>query len=135
MLPDGIFGHYGGIPGRHNDNFLLEESNLLGLCREHAVREGSGPDSAPEESSVLISPFSRAGERSEVELGWNHAISQVRMGVEHGFGLLCRNWPFVNTGRMRFFQSPVGTYYRFAVLTNNGINCLRPNQVVAVRFE
>ncbi|GLB35540.1 putative DDE superfamily endonuclease [Lyophyllum shimeji] len=144
MLPNGMFGHlFGGEPGRHNDNHLLAKSRLLDQCLIHTTREHVDEDLPYEEhyfqlfgdpaygiSPVLQSPFPGLHGRTEEETAWNNAMSKVRIEVEHGFGIVSRIFPFLDAGwKMQLFRSPVGTYYRTAVILVNGMNCLHPNQV------
>lgn len=144
MLPNGLFGHlFGPEPGRHNDNHLLNKSNLLETCAEFAVRDGTDENTAPEErflqifgdpaygvSNQIISPFAGAGQRTEAELEWNAAMASVRIEVEHGFGVVGNNWPFLNAGwKMHLNSSPVGRYYRAGVLLSNALTCLNENQI------
>lgn len=149
MLVNGIIGHlYGPVEGRRNDNFLLVESGLLEWCRSFAIRPGIPDDVPPEErylqlfgdsaygvSYQILSPFAGLGERTEEEKMWNQAMSKPRMSVEHGFGIVVSTWPFLNAfWKLRVYQSPIGRYYRVAVLLTNAINCYRPN-LIAQRFD
>ena len=57
-------------------------------------------------------------------------MAGLRIEVEHGFGIVTNLWPFLNAGwKMHVYASPVGHYYRFAVLLTNALNCFRENQV------
>ncbi|KAF7987128.1 hypothetical protein HWV62_339 [Athelia sp. TMB] len=144
MLPNGIFGHlFGPEPGRHNDNHLLNKSRLLETCAKHAVRPGTNDNTPAAErffqifgdpaygiSHQIISPFAGPGERTEAEKAWNESMASVRIEVEHGFGIVANTWPFLNAGwKMHINSSPVGRYYRTAVLLTNAITCLHENQV------
>ncbi|KAJ3713876.1 hypothetical protein C8R42DRAFT_614300 [Lentinula raphanica] len=56
-------------------------------------------------------------------------MSQVRIEVEHGFGVVVNSFPFLNVFRkMQIYTSPIGCYYRVSVLLTNALNCFRPNQ-------
>ena len=144
MLPNGMFGHlFGPHEGRRNDAFMLTESGILDSCVEFAVREGTNTDTPDEEryfqlfgdpaygvSAQIQSPFAGVGDRTEEERQWNAMMSQARIVVEHGFGIVANTWPFLNAGwKMHLGASPVGRYYRAGVLLTNGLSCLRPNQV------
>lgn len=148
-IPNGMIAHlFGPYEGRHADPFLLAESGLLVKCAEHAIQVGSTADSPVEEryyqlfgdpayglSAQLLSPFSGPGERSELEQEWNSQMAHVRIKVEHAFGGVVNNWPFLNMfWKHRVYSSPVGRYYRVAVLLTNALNCFRPNQV-ALAFD
>ena len=57
-------------------------------------------------------------------------MSQARIVVENGFAIVSNHWPYLNAGwKMQLRSSPVGRYYRTAVLLTNGMSCLRPNQI------
>ena len=149
MLPNGMFGHlFGPWEARRADSFLLDQSGLLEMCAEHAVRDGTNENTPAEErflqlfgdpaygvSHQIVSPFAGPGVRTEEEKGWNEAMASVRIEVEHGFGIVSNTWPFLNAGwKMHIYSSPVGRYYRAGVLFTNAINCFRYNQV-AQYFE
>ena len=144
VLPDGMFAHlYGPFEGRRADPGLLAESGLLEKCTTHARKPGTTNATPIEDryyqlfgdpaygvSPVLLSPFARAGQRSEDEQEWNVGMSSVRIEVEHGFGIVVNTWPFLNAfWKLRVYASPVGVYYRVAVLLTNARNCYRPNQI------
>ena len=138
-----MIGHlFGPIEGRRADPHMLKESKLLEKCAMHAKRPGTTDatpitdryyqlfgDPAYGVTPLLLSPFAGPGVRSEEEREWNAQMAKVRIEVEHGFGRVQANWPFINTfWRLRVFSSPVGIYYRVAVLLSNAMNCFRPNQ-------
>ncbi|KAJ7112544.1 hypothetical protein C8R44DRAFT_531998, partial [Mycena epipterygia] len=120
----------------------LAISELLELCRMHAKRPGTDDNTPPQHryyqifgdpaygvSAVLQSPFSGAGQRTEAELEWNARMAAVRIEVEHGFGGVLTLWQFAHAWwKHKVFGSPVGRYYRVAVLLTNAHNCIRPNQ-------
>lgn len=148
-IPNGMIAHlFGPWEGRNADPFLLTESRLIEKCAEYANRENTDEtmpwedrcyqlfgDPAYGLSSHLVSPFSGAGVRSETENAWNTRMASVRIKVEHTFGGVVNNWPFLNAfWKQRVYSSPVGRYYRVAVLLTNALNCFRPNQV-ALSFD
>ncbi|KAJ7143542.1 hypothetical protein C8R43DRAFT_822018, partial [Mycena crocata] len=126
----------------------LAESGILEKCRQHAIRPGVADDAPPEARYLqlfgdpaygatyqICSPFAGIGERTEEEREWNHQMSRPRMSVENGFGEVVAQWPFLNAfWKLRIYQSPIGRYYRVAVLFTNAINCFRPN-LIAQRFD
>ncbi len=144
MIPSGMLAHlFGPWEGRNTDPFLLEESGLLDDCAKYAVHVDAD-DGTPVEhryfqlygdpayglSPFLISPYSGPGQRSATEQTFNTQMSSVRMEVEHGFGVVLNTWPFLRAfWKHRVYLSPVGRYYRVAVLLTNARNCLHPNQV------
>ncbi|KAF7334803.1 DDE Tnp4 domain-containing protein [Mycena sanguinolenta] len=140
--PDGMIAHlFGPIEGRRNDNHLLAESKILEKCAQFALRPGADQNTPIQQryfqlfgdpaygvSPLLLSPFS-ADQRTEEQTAWNAAMAAVRIEVEHGFGDITRQWPFLNAWwKHRVYSSPIGRYYRVAVLLANALNCLRPNQ-------
>ncbi|KAF7302063.1 DDE Tnp4 domain-containing protein [Mycena indigotica] len=142
-LPNGHIGYlYGPIEGRRNDNTLLQQSDLLNKCYQHAIKPGTDQNTPREQryfqlfgdpaygiSPVLLSPYAHAGQRTQAEDEWNAEMAAVRIEVEHGFGDVTRHWPFLNAWwKHRVYSSPVGRYYRIGVLLTNALNCLRPNQ-------
>lgn len=144
MLPNGLFGHlFGPWESRRGDLILLEESKLLQTCAENAVRVGTDNntpdlqrylqifgDPAYGNTWQIISPFAGPGERTAEEKRWNEKMASVRIEVEHGFGIVSNNFPFLNAGwKMHVYGSPVGRYYRAGVLFTNTITCLHYNQV------
>ena len=57
-------------------------------------------------------------------------MSKVRIEVEHGFSLVTNNWQLLAARwKLCVFLSPIGWYYRIAVLLTNALACLWPNQV------
>ncbi|KAL1943754.1 hypothetical protein VTO73DRAFT_4199 [Trametes versicolor] len=149
LIPNGLFAHlFGPWEGRRTDPFLLSESGLLDRCAKHAVRLDAD-DGTPVEhryfqlfgdpaygvSPLLISPYSGPGQRSKREQIFNHRMSSVRIEVEHGFGIVLSTWPFLYTfWKHRVYMSPLGRYYRTAVLLTNARSCFHPNQV-ALHFN
>ncbi|KAF7336366.1 DDE Tnp4 domain-containing protein [Mycena venus] len=142
-LPNGLIGHlFGPMEGRRNDNALLAAPHLLENCAQCAFRpraDHNTPitrryfqifgDPAYGVSPLLLSPFNAGADRTPEQTKWSHAMSSVRMEVEHGFGGITREWPFLNAWwKLRVYSSPVGRYYRVCVLLANALNCIRPNQ-------
>jgi hypothetical protein len=155
MLPNGLFGHlFGPIEGCHNDTYTLAESGLMDECLIHAKLpdglEVSGEvdedtngmhaftdsrqlqlfgDPAYGLDSLIICPFPKPG-RTDDQQEWNTRMSKVRIEVEHGFSLVLNNWRLLAARwKLRVFLSPIGRYYRVAVLLTNALACLWPNQV------
>ncbi|TFY53417.1 hypothetical protein EVG20_g10124 [Dentipellis fragilis] len=148
MLPNGLFGHlFGPYESCHHDPFLLSESQIVDKCAEYATRPGTNDHTPAEQrflqifgdpaygvSHQVVCPFGSEN-RTEEQTEWNATMLNVRIEVEHGFGLVLNTWPFLNSfWKMRVYGSPVGAYYRVGVLFTNILNCLRPNQV-SQRFD
>jgi hypothetical protein len=142
-LPNGLFGHlYGPVEGQHADPWLLTNSGLLEALLEHGICDGMNENTPVEDrffqvfgdlaygvSCQMMSPFAGAGQRTQKEQEWNNAMAAIRIEVEHGFGNVLRLWPLMSGWwKLKVFRSPIGRYYRVAVLLTNAINCVRPNQ-------
>ncbi|KAF7331266.1 DDE Tnp4 domain-containing protein [Mycena kentingensis (nom. inval.)] len=140
--PNGHIAHlFGPMEGRRNDNALLHESGLEQLHYQHALRPGADARTALNERYYqvfgdpaygvrpwLLSGYPRL-DLSREEHEWNVLMAEWRIEVEHGFADVVRLWPFTNAWwKHRIWSSPVGCYYRVAVLLTNASNCLRPNQ-------
>jgi nuclease HARBI1 len=79
-------------------------------------------------SAHIQSPF--GGERTVEQKHWNLLMSRARIVIENRFAIVSNHWPYLNAGwKMQLGSSPVGRYYRTAVLLTNGMSCLCPNQV------
>ncbi|KZV71349.1 hypothetical protein PENSPDRAFT_577890 [Peniophora sp. CONT] len=141
VIPNGLIAFlFGPEAGRRNDLHLLDISGIAELCYDYCFTmspDGTRRyfqlygDGAYGDSEVLLSPFVADGENLAPEEQWfNAEMSDMRVAVEHGYGIVVNNWPFLNcTSKHRLFLSPVASYYRVAVLLTNIQNCLYPNQV------
>ncbi|KIK53517.1 hypothetical protein GYMLUDRAFT_178808 [Collybiopsis luxurians FD-317 M1] len=147
-LPNGIVGHLAGpYEGHRNDNYLLADSKFLDRFAEFAYHPDIGDDAPINNQNFvifgdpaygygphLISPFAD-DELSDIQHTWNNQMSQVRIEVEHGFGVVTNLWLFLNSFRkMQVLLSPIGRYYHIAVLLMNASNCVSPNQI-SQRFD
>lgn len=57
-------------------------------------------------------------------------MSALRIAVKHGFGLVTKYWKLHDyKGKMKVGLSPVGTYYRIAVLLTNCYTYYNANQI------
>ena len=53
----------------------------------------------------------------------------VRISVEHGFGIVVQEWPFLNSiTKQKILGTQCGTVYCVAILLTNALSCLVPNQ-------
>ncbi|EJF56436.1 hypothetical protein DICSQDRAFT_150443 [Dichomitus squalens LYAD-421 SS1] len=134
--------------GSSHGSISLSESGLLDQCAKYAVQEGVDDDTPLEHryfqlygdpaygvNPFLVSPFSGPGQCTDAEQELNSRMSGARIEVEHGFGVVLTTWPFLYTfWKHRLYQSPIGRYYRVAVLFTNARNCFRPNQT-ALHFD
>ena len=107
--PNGMITHLAGpYHTPQNNTRVLAESHLLELMCEHAIQPGSvegGPlerhhfqlygNSAYGVSAVLVSPHSWVGVLTVVEHAWNTGMGEVHISVEHVFGIVLHEWPFL----------------------------------------
>ncbi|KAF8575307.1 hypothetical protein K439DRAFT_1655495 [Ramaria rubella] len=137
-LPNGLIGHL-SRPFR-----VLAESELLTNMALHAIQPGSHAGDPPGRqffqvygnlaynvSPHIISPFARVGVLTPQETAWNTAMGGVRISVEHVFGLVLQDWPYLNTfWKQKIFGNACGLFYQVAVILTNAHACLVPNQAV-----
>jgi hypothetical protein len=143
VTPNGLIAHLAG-PYRapQNDSGVLRESGLLDSMERYAIQESSQEGDPPEHrfyqvygdsayavSPFIVSPFSRVGELTRKERAWNTAMGGVRISVEHGFGLVVQDWPYLQSfWKHKILGNPCGLLYRVAVLLTNAHACVAPNQ-------
>ena len=143
VVPNGLLAHLEG-PFRtlQNDSGVLKESNLLSNIEEYAIQLGSEPSDPPQDrwfqlygdsaysvSPFIVSPYHGRDTLTPEQCEWNKAMGRVRISVEHGFGLVLQDWPFLHVfWKMKIFGNACGTLYRVAVLLTNAHTCLVPNQ-------
>ena len=110
--------------------------------RKHAIQpglvEGDPPerhhfqlygDSAYAVSAVLVSPHARVGALTVAEHAWNTRMGEVCISVEHAFGIILWDWPFLRTSwKHQVFGMACGLWYRAVVLLANAHICFVPNQ-------
>ena len=118
------------------------ESRLLELMHEHAIQPGSAEGDPPEHhhfqlygdsayavSAVLMSPHAQVGALTAVEHAWNTEMGEVRISIEHVFGIVLRDWPFLRTSwKHQVFGTACGLWYQAVVLLANVHNFFVPNQ-------
>ena len=126
VVPDGMIAHLAG-PYRapQNDAGVLAESHLLELMREHAIQPGSAEGDPPERrhfqlygdsayavSAILVSPHAQVGALTAAEHAWNTGMGEVRISIEHAFGIVLREWPFLRTSwKHQVFGMACGRWY------------------------
>ena len=141
MVPNGMIAHLAG-PYRapQNDARVLADSRLLELMREHAIQPGLAEgdplerqhfqlygDSVYGVSTVLVSPHTWVGALTAAEHAWNTGMGEVHISVEHAFGIVLHEWPFL-PWKHQVFGTACGPWYCVAVLLANTHNCFVPNQ-------
>lgn len=108
-LLNGLIGHlFGPQEGRQNDNVLAAMSRVFKKALEHAIRPETNENTPIAErhfqifgdhaygvSSVILSPFARARDWTAEEQEWNNVMSGARISIEHAFGLVLKEWPFI----------------------------------------
>ena len=109
-LPNDLIGHLTGpFMAPANDNTVLTESGLMDAMARYAIKPGSGPDDPPEQrffqiyedsaygvSPHILSPYACVGDLSNGEHIWNMAMDSVWISVEHAFGCVLQDWPYLN---------------------------------------
>ena len=110
-VPNGMIAHLAGLyHAPQNDTGVLVDSCLLELMCEHTIQPGSAEGDLPEwqhfqlysnsaygVSAVLVSPHARVGALTAAEHAWNTGMGEVRISVEHAFGIVLREWPFLHS--------------------------------------
>ncbi|KAF8573138.1 hypothetical protein K439DRAFT_1399888, partial [Ramaria rubella] len=127
VAPNGLMVHLAGpYCAPQNDCGVLHMSELLENLRMHAIQPGSREEDPLERrvfqvygdlaygvSPVMLSPYSRVGELMVEEQEWNRAMGGVRISVEHGFGLVLQDWPFLNVfWKQKIYGNVCGLLYR-----------------------
>jgi hypothetical protein len=149
VVPNGLLAHLEGpFRAPQNDAGVLNESELLANMARYAIqpgsRDGDPPgrryfqlygDSAYGVSPHLLSPFSGIGTQTAQERAWNTRMGGVRISVEHAFGLVLQDWPFLRCfWKHQVWGNACGLLYRVGVLLTNAHACLVPNQT-AQRYD
>ena len=148
-LPNGLLAHLSGpFRAPQNDAGVLGESDLVTSLAMYAIqpgsREGDIParrfyqlygDSAYGVSNHIVSPFSATGHQTAQEKAWNTAMGGVRISVEHAFGLILQDWPYLNAfWKHKILGNACGLFYRVGALLTNAKACVVPNQT-AQRYD
>ena len=139
MTPCGIIANlFGPMEGRTHDIAMLEESQLLHQMAQHM---GQQPNRPHQYDLVLfadqgyalhrfIQTSYRGNNLPQLEADFNRVMSGLRVTVEWGFGRIGSLFAFCKFEKnLKVLLSPVGKYYRCAVLLTNCHSCLRRNQV------
>jgi hypothetical protein len=81
-------------------------------------------------SPYMVSLFSGIGEQMQEQLDWNRAMGKVWISVEHGFGIVLQDWPYLHTfWKHKVLGNSCGLMYRVGVLLTNAHGCVIPNQM------
>lgn len=136
MAPCGIFVNMDGPwPGSFHDARILAESGLEEKMNNSVTFAPPGErafhlygDQAYGASVHIISPFK--GLISAEEHQVNKIMSQLRVSVEWGFGIIAKLFAFTEFAEnQKIGLQPVGIYYRVATLFTNIHCCLNGNIV------
>lgn len=110
VIPNGLIAHLAG-PYRapQNDAGVLKESKFLEHLEQYAIQPGSSEGDPPSDqyfqvygdSAYGVSPFIMSPYVTDVLIPekstWNIAMGGVQILVEHGFGIVLQDWPFLHT--------------------------------------
>ncbi|KIJ27089.1 hypothetical protein M422DRAFT_191457, partial [Sphaerobolus stellatus SS14] len=99
-IPNGLIGHLAGpFQAPQNDNGVYTESGIYEKMinvKTMSLQWLLYGDSAYGLSPVILSPYASVSDPTPEELPWNKAIGKMRISVEHGFGLVIMDWPFLD---------------------------------------
>lgn len=123
-LANGMIGHhFGPVPGRRHDSYMLRESGLNRKLAE--VQEGSDfqgkayGDAAYAILSHVDRGF-RGVDLTPAQKAYNRELSAVRITVEWSFGLVVGLFPFVDFRKnLKLMLSPIGKYYTVSTILTN----------------
>jgi hypothetical protein len=66
----------------------------------------------------------------------NKVMNRVRTSVEWGFGVMKKDWPFLEyPGNAKVFQSPVGLIWPIAALLSNCKTCYVGGNIISDFFQ
>jgi len=143
IIPNSLIAHLEGpFCAPQNDMGVFAESGLASLMQKHAIQPGSRVDHPPKRqyfqlysdlgygmSLYLLSPYSGIGEQTAEEHAWNTQMGTVRISIEHGFGSVLQDWPYLRTTwKHQILGNSCGLFYRVGVLLTNTHACVAPNQ-------
>lgn len=136
--PDGMIVHmFGPAQGRAHDLTLLEDSDLESIIQRDRRFRGYllYGDPAYGQTDVFASPFDRVGATSE-EKAVNKSLSQVRISVEWGFGVIVNEWAMIDFKRkMSIGNVPVGLLYEVVAIFANCLTIARHQNVISGYFD
>lgn len=136
VTPDGFLACiHGPWAGHRHDATMLHRSGLINqLNALMPENEGNGPvyslyaDSAYPLSRYLIVGFRQP--QTEQEAIFNAHMSNVRIAVEWGLGLVSRTWKYIDfMPNNRIFLSPYARHYINACFLTNLLNCTDGNLI------
>jgi hypothetical protein len=149
VIPNGLIAHLKGpFRAPQNDSGILNELFLMQNIATHMIQAGSQPgdpldhrfyqlygDSVYGVSPYIVSPYSGVGKLTDAQKEWNMGMGRVRISMEHGFGLVLQDWPYLHAfWKHQVLGNTCGLMYHIAVLLTNTHACLVPNQT-SVRYS
>ena len=138
MTPCGLIAHlFGPMEGRRHDMAMLQESGLTDQMLQHMTQEleeGQADYVVFADQGYALHRFTQTPHRGNNlprgQANFNVVMSSLRVSVEWDFGRVQSLFAFTAFKKnLKVLLSPVGKYYRRAVLLTNCHACLRQNQV------
>jgi hypothetical protein len=129
---------HGPEPGSRHDAYLLARSRLVEDLHDH-LRVGDSRfviygDPAYGLSDVIVSGF-KGALLDDDKAEFNRRMSEVRVSVEWGFGVIRNLWTFVDfRGGQKLWLQAVGIHYSVAVLLTNVHTCMRQGNQISRYF-
>lgn len=132
VTPDGIITSlFGGVPGRHNDRFMVNQSHIKEILRDWAWDEEGNQyflyaDGGYSPSEFILCPSLLA---TDFMRKMNKLWSQHRVSVEWMFGKIVNLFKLLDNEKAhKVYRSEVGLWYLFCVLLCNCHTCLYGSQ-------
>lgn len=127
-----ILSLFGGVPGRHNDRFMANQSHIREILRDWAVDEDGHQyfvygDGGYTGSEYILCPSLLT---TETMRKMNQAWSRQRISVEWMFGRIVNLFTKLDAVKShKIHRSEVGLWYLFCTLLTNCYTCMKGNQV------
>jgi hypothetical protein len=135
-----ILDLFGPIIGRHSDSTLLGKSHLE--AKLAAVSTAIGyhvivyADSAYAATDHVMRGLKRNMMHTHAQRRCNKVMNRVRTAVEWGFGIMKKDWPFLESPHnVKIFLSPVGTIWPLAALLSNCKTCYVGGNLISDFFQ
>jgi hypothetical protein len=135
-----ILDLFGPLVGRHSDSTMLGRSNLE--AKLAAVSAAIGyhiivyADSAYAATPHVMRGLKRNMIHTYAQRRCNKVTNRVRTSVEWGFGVMKKDWPFLeHPGNAKIFQSPIGLIWPLAALLSNCKTCYVGGNIISDFFQ
>jgi len=128
VAPNGlIVDFFGPVPGRRGDGYLLRRSRFLErmhrFCRDAGHHYYVYGDPAYALCRYIMRGFK--GAMTPQQAAFSSSMSAVRIGVEWGFMLVCRDWAFVDYEKnLKIWKQPIAKLYHVAAIMTNVKTCV-----------